>query len=806
MSEARKNHYVPKWYQEGFLEPGQANFAYLDMRPSKRRLKDGHIIVEKSKFNSPPSRCFYQTDLYSTFFCTSVNDEVERYLFGTIDTAGAKAVRAFTKLDLAEWHRHLQMLFAYIDIQKIRTPKGLDWLKAQYHQLTQNELMIEMQAIQTMHCNIWAEGVREIVSAEDAGTKFIISDHPVTIYNHAIPPEVQVRDFPNDPGIALKGSQTIFPLNRDFCLIFTNLEYAKNPTAPPLEKRTFARNFRNSIVRTDAFIRTRKLVDREVMGINYILKTCARRYVAAGREEWLYPEESITETWAMLRNLLLPPKNELWHFGGEIFAQFESGRVHYQDEFGRTEKEREFLKKSVSATVLPSNALCGCGSGLTFKACCKSKSLPLRPSWKERSIRERNFILFNIIIKELELDSRKDWEVIRRELTDTQISNIYSAYDALWPLETDLIQLLPKPDGLPRAVYTGLIHPSNITRTALGASLYFGEILIEHPFMHPRIVKKEFSPIENPRNHHQEFIKNIVFLLNVMPLVDAGMINLIPNPGTFDTHLNNQSMRMAQERANNMKLSSVYDHRLKEILEEDVKRSLMMLPRQTMEADLRKIFPKKNDVEIEKTLHDIQLLKEHDPLAVLRTDVVSVGKEGGQLTQTKLAPNFEIALYLAQLTGACIITDSEFRWQEMMSAIKRQSASTGTALIKIAQEFENCTFRFLNNSEDIIFVSQDRKLAEYPEFMRDVFKYLSELNKRGPKPNWEAHLLAAFRKAHKLGQAALSKQQSHAILGRIHCAFPLSGIQDNTVNRLLLMSSSDQHLQNIPMVFFLRPN
>jgi hypothetical protein len=41
------------------------------------------------------------------------------------------------------------------------------------------------------HCTTWTEGVREIVSAEDAAVKFVICDHPVTIYNHAAPPEAR---------------------------------------------------------------------------------------------------------------------------------------------------------------------------------------------------------------------------------------------------------------------------------------------------------------------------------------------------------------------------------------------------------------------------------------------------------------------------------------------------------------------------------------------------------------------------------------------------------------------------------------
>jgi hypothetical protein len=40
----------------------------------------------------------------------------------------------------------------------------LDWLKAQYPALSQNELMFEMQGIRMLHCTIWVGGVREIVA------------------------------------------------------------------------------------------------------------------------------------------------------------------------------------------------------------------------------------------------------------------------------------------------------------------------------------------------------------------------------------------------------------------------------------------------------------------------------------------------------------------------------------------------------------------------------------------------------------------------------------------------------------------
>src|ERR1700722_1478455 len=46
--------------------------------------------------------------------------------------------------------------------------------------------------------------------------------------------------------------------------------------------------------------------------------------------------------------------------------------------------------------------------------------------------------------------------------------------------------------------------------------------------------KKEMRPTENPKSYRQEFLKTILFFLNVMPLVDLGLINLVPDSCDFD--------------------------------------------------------------------------------------------------------------------------------------------------------------------------------------------------------------------------------------------------------------------------------
>jgi hypothetical protein len=76
--------------------------------PPQKTLPDGRVITERSLFDATTSRAFRQMDLYSTFFETSINDEIERRLFGDIDARGSNAVRAYAGTDVEQWMRHFE--------------------------------------------------------------------------------------------------------------------------------------------------------------------------------------------------------------------------------------------------------------------------------------------------------------------------------------------------------------------------------------------------------------------------------------------------------------------------------------------------------------------------------------------------------------------------------------------------------------------------------------------------------------------------------------------------------------------------
>lgn len=499
MSVTKKNHYIPIWYQKRFLTSDR--YFYSDLHPDREKLPNGRIIpITKDLYRREPGFCFRQDDLYTTLIFGIPNDEIERFLFGTIDSFGPKALIALIAHDLNKLHDLFNKFFEYLDAQKLRTPKGLDWVMSNYHGLSQNELMHEMQRLRRMHCTMWVEGVREIVSAEDSSIKFIISDHPVTIYNHACPPKSPQCKYPNDPPIALKASQTIFPLDLNHCLILTNLEYAQDPEREdPLTTRTFARYFGQTIARWDTMIRSRRLRESEVLAINYIMKSRARKFVAAAEKEWLYPEKFITSPWSELGKVLLPPKNELWNFGGEILIGGNDGQVYYQDAFGRSLGDVKHLKKEPITAKTGRNDPCLCGSGKKYKKCCFGKPQSQSPSSNEYSIRERNIILYRAVFEILKLSKGKTWEDVRREISDEQVIRIHELVGALWPRETELMNLLPRPDSKTlRALYAGIIDPRVILRNVIGFTLYFDEIIVQSPFINPACFKEEFNPIYSP--------------------------------------------------------------------------------------------------------------------------------------------------------------------------------------------------------------------------------------------------------------------------------------------------------------------
>lgn len=104
-----------------------------------------------------------------------------------------------------------------------------------------------------------------------------------------------------------------------------------------------------------------------MVAINFVLKSRARRYLASVDRDTLYPEKHCTLKWNELREVLQPPNEELYYFGGDIYVGYKDGTTYHQDAYGREYPENENLKKAPNLEKLGRNDPCGCGSGKKFK-------------------------------------------------------------------------------------------------------------------------------------------------------------------------------------------------------------------------------------------------------------------------------------------------------------------------------------------------------------------------------------------------------------------------------------------------------
>ncbi|WP_229007336.1 DUF4238 domain-containing protein [Methylophilus sp. Leaf408] len=796
IQKTRLNHYVPEWYQKGFIQNSYDKLHYLNLSPNQIILHDGNIKLHRAKsFNSPAS-CFNQKDLYTTFFGIEINDDIEKLLFGSIDTKGAVAVKAVIDGEQSKLVEYFDAFFEYVDAQRLRTPKGLDWIKAHYPTLTQTELMLEMQSLRLMHCTMWSEAVREIVSAEDADIKFIISDHPVTLYNAEIPLSNIACSYPQDPDISLIGTQTIFPLNEDYCLILTHLEYAKYPQSIDLLKRRTNARFRGtSFVRKDLWIRNRKLTGPEVTAINLLIKKRAKRFIASSQPEWLYPENSYHGDWKKIAQTLLPKSKDLFGFGGDIYIGYKDGSSSFHDPYGRTSKSFEFLKRKKRIKCEKLQDICGCGSGRRFESCCHGLAPDIRPSWDVYSIRERNLMLCNALTQILGIDDGKNWEEVRREINADQVRKIHELISLLWPADTDLTELLPRAQkSVLRAVYQGAPDARTVTLTIISWLAYFDEIIITFPFINPHLTKNPaFNPLKVPTEYKDQTLRNTYLMFVLQPYIELGLVHVIPDFGDFNSEFGLTVMKMVEARTKQWKVteSDVAFH--KKIMYIDHFNDQIRLPIEALKKYIKKIMPEIPQDMLEEVAQRFKKDAIADPIAPLQ----EIGPKNGQFRILK-GFNLETSLFLAMLTGSVLFTDQSNHKKQLYAFASSSKQANDSKFNEIISFTNQLIFPLQLNTEKIYQALREGFGSEIRKAILSLLEYTrsQELDSNADKIISEID--AGMHLIHK-GETMSDKD---IIPAKLTAEIPLNGFDRPEVRRLLLTFSRPELVSTVPILFY----
>jgi hypothetical protein len=292
--------------------------------------------------------CFRQKDLYTTRFKDWQSTDVEQLFFGDIDVRGRSAVAYFADFTHPSVDGDaFSNLMVYLTVQKLRTPKGLQQLAQLTRVDNKNAVLAALQMLRTLYAAIWTESVWSIADASESAVKFLISDHPVTIYNsRCFPGSTYCRGY-SDPDIRMTGSHTIFPLDLNKVLILTNLSWVRNPYANPLTFRPNPTLLRDAMFNFQTIQTHRMLAEDEVREINFVIKERAFRYVAAADKDWLYPEQHVRSSWDKLgRGYLFMPDPRSVDFTTEIMVGYGGGHSDAWDAYGKRPGDPQFRSES----------------------------------------------------------------------------------------------------------------------------------------------------------------------------------------------------------------------------------------------------------------------------------------------------------------------------------------------------------------------------------------------------------------------------------------------------------------------------
>ena len=342
--EYRHNHYVPEWYQKQFMLPGQSKYYRLDLAP-ERRTGNGVSFTRHDLHHWGARRIFAENDLYTTQWQGITNTDIEQFFFGDLDNKAANAVKFFASFKAPNVRNEaFQNLIHYMSVQKLRTPKGLDFVRLIAGHRNKNDVLALMQRMQQIFCAIWTECVWQIADAGNSPTKFIISDHPVTVYNRACPPGSSTCQKVGDPDIRMHATHTYFPLSLSRVLILTNLSWPRDPYQKETDLRPNPNFFRPAMFKWTSIQTDRDLSEDEVITINYITKKRARRYVAGAEREWLFPEKRMKSLhWQRFGDgYLFMPEPRLLHMGGEIIMGWDDGTSDAFSEYGHKPSQEGF--------------------------------------------------------------------------------------------------------------------------------------------------------------------------------------------------------------------------------------------------------------------------------------------------------------------------------------------------------------------------------------------------------------------------------------------------------------------------------
>jgi|GEM_PF-2563747 len=375
------------------------------------------------------------------------------------------------------------------------------------------------------------------------------------------------------------------------------------------------------------------------------------------------------------------------------------------------------------------NDPCPCGSGRKYKHCCLGGSIGDRTAASERfganqalSLDERNDILLRAVVDIFKLDKR-DWDDIRREISDDKVRQLYKVMASVWPPNTAIETAFPQPDARLRALYLGLADPDMILENLVRYSLYCDEILIVNPLLNPWNLREEYDPIRNPAQYKADVLKLIAFIDMLAPWMKARIVRLIPDPSDLAPGLRPRLWALAEERVRKQggPDPEAFEE-LAPIFTQEMARTLWRTPDRYLAQQAKEAIPGITDAQTTELLAHVAEIRSKDPLG-LPDQYQGAGSEMHAFRLT----NLETGMFICQTTGAFPYTNLRFRWKELL-AVAGDLPNEAPLWTPLTRAFQALEFQFLNHVDTKFAASlhRDGRLEQFRAFLRRLWRSIND--------------------------------------------------------------------------------
>ncbi len=370
------------------------------------------------------------------------------------------------------------------------------------------------------------------------------------------------------------------------------------------------------------------------------------------------------------------------------------------------------------------NELCPCGSGKKYKHCHYGK--PFSPE-RDLTVRSRNMTLLAAAQDIFGFRRGRNWSDLKRNISGKEIKQFYEVQASLWAPDMDWASIMPQQKlGQLRGLYLGDIRPDFTFRNLTRFSLYSDQLMVIDPFHNPWTLRPEYNPIENPDQYKADTLNLLHFLFSVAPWIQAGILYLIPDPGSLNVSFKWETVQLAKARIGDLDISPKDLEAGREVGLAEMKRMIFALPDDQLISWIEKSGPKLSEEDKRQWLAYARQELRNDPVALEQAP--GMNNREAQIMPFRAGANLETALLLCNVIGAFPYTNMMFRWQEIVGA---RDALDETARIwsPLTKAFQELDFRFLNNVDAGFAqrIREEGRLESFRVLLRRIGKEATEV-------------------------------------------------------------------------------